>query len=92
LFEEEINKFLWSDLSSNIDGYKYGMIPLMFALIKVKKHIDQLPDRIKKEALRDTKLKDFVKLPIEKQRQELIFEQKNSEFSGFEQFFYHEYG
>ena len=73
LFEEEINKFLWSDLSSDIDGYAYEMIPLM---IKVKKHIDQLPDRIKKEELRDTKLKDFVKLPIEKQRQELISEQK----------------
>ena len=57
LFEEEINKFLWSDLSSNIDGYEYGMIPLMIALIKVKKHIDELPDRIKKEELRDTKLK-----------------------------------
>ena len=33
LFEEEINKFLSSDLSSNIDGYDYGMIPLMIALI-----------------------------------------------------------
>ena len=93
LFEEEINKFLWSDLSSDIGGYEYGMIPLMIVLIKVKQHIDQLPDRIKKEELRDTKLKDFVKLPIEKQRQELISEQeKNSEFSGFEQLFYHECG
>ena len=54
LFEEEINKFLRSDPSSNIDRYDYGMIPLMIALIKVKKHINQLPDRIKKEQLRDT--------------------------------------
>ena len=69
LFEEEINKFRWSDLSSDIDGYEYGMILLMITMIKVKKHIGQLPGRIKKEALRDTKLKDFVKLPIEKQRQ-----------------------
>ena len=28
LLEEEINKFLWSDLSSNIEGYEFGMIPL----------------------------------------------------------------
>ena len=37
LFEEEINKFLWSDVSSDIDGYEFGFIPLMIALIKVKK-------------------------------------------------------
>ena len=47
----------------------------MIALIKVKKHIDLLTERIKKEELRDTKLKDFVKLPIKKQREELISEQ-----------------
>ena len=45
LFEEEINIFLWSDLSSDIDGYAFGMIPLMIAMIKAKKHIDVLPDR-----------------------------------------------
>ena len=49
------------------------MIPLMIALIKVKKHIDLLPDHIKKEELRDTKLKYFDKLPIQKQRKELIY-------------------
>ena len=61
LFEEEINKFLWSDLSSDIDGYKYGMILLMIAMIKMKKHIDLLPYRVKKEEFIDTKLKEFVK-------------------------------
>ena len=54
----------------------YGLIPLMIALIKVKKNIDLLPEHIKKEELRDTKLKDFVKLPIKKQREELISEQE----------------
>ena len=76
MFEEEINKFLWSDLSSDIDGYEFGLIPLMIALIKVKKHIDLLPERFKKEELRDTKQKDFVRLPVEKQREELISEQE----------------
>ena len=76
LLEEEIKKFLWSDLSSDIDGYEYGMIPLMIAMIKVKKHIDLLPYRVKKEEFIETKLKEFVKLPIEKQRKELISEQE----------------
>ena len=76
LFEEEINKFLWSDVSSNIDGYEFGFIPLMIALIKIKKHIDLLPQRIKKEELRDTRLSKFQKLPIEVQRKELISEQE----------------
>ena len=65
----------------------------MIALIKIKKHIDLLPQRIKKEELRDTRLSKFVKLPIEEQRKELISEQrKNSRFSGVEIFFYNEFG
>ena len=63
---------LWSDLSSNIDGYEYGMIPLMLAMIRVKKHIDFLPSRVRKEQFIDKKFKDFVMLPIEEQRRELI--------------------
>ena len=76
LFEEEINKFLWSDVSSEIDGYEFGFLSLMIALIKTKKHIDLLPQHIKKEELRDTRLSKFVKLPIEIQRKELISEQE----------------
>jgi hypothetical protein len=52
------------------------MIVLLIALIKVKKHIDLLPQLLKKEEINDTKLKDFVKMPIEKQNQELISEQE----------------
>ena len=48
------------------------MIPLMLAMIKVKKHIDLLPKHIKKEEFIDKKVKDFFKLPIEKQREDLI--------------------
>ena len=48
MLEEEINNFLWSDLSSDIDGCKYGMIPLMLAMIKAKKHIDLLPTVLKR--------------------------------------------
>ena len=48
----------------------------MIALIKIKKHIDLLPQRIKKEELRDTRLSKFQKLPIEVQRKELISEQE----------------
>ena len=40
LLEEEINKLLWSDLNSKIEGYEYGMIPLMLAMIRVNNHID----------------------------------------------------
>jgi len=76
LFEDEVNKFLWSNLNSDIEGCEHGMIPLLVALIKVKKHIDLLPQRLKKEEIYDTKLKDFVKMPEEKQRQILISEQE----------------
>ena len=76
MFEDEVNKFLWSDLNSDIAGYEHGMIPLLIALIKVKRHIDLLPQRLKKEEIYDTKLKDFVKMPVEKQRQILISEQE----------------
>ena len=51
------------------------MISLLIVLIRVKKHIDLLPQHLKKEEINDTKLKDFVKMPIKKQRQELISEQ-----------------
>jgi len=37
LFEDEVNKFLWSNLNSDIEGCEHGMIPLLVALIKVKK-------------------------------------------------------
>ena len=76
LFEDEVNKFLWSNLNSDTEGCEHGMIPLLIALIKVKKHIDLLPQRLKKEEIYDTKLKDFVKMPVEKQRQILISEQE----------------
>ena len=48
----------------------------MLAMIKVKKHIDLLPSCVKKEEFINKKVKEFVKLPIKKQREELISEQE----------------
>ena len=57
-FEEEIKKILFSDLSSKIEGYEFGMIPLMLAMITVKKHVDVLPKHAKKEDFVDWKLNE----------------------------------
>ena len=65
LFEEEINKFLFPELRS-------GMIPLMLATIRVKKHIDFMSSHIKKEDFVNIKLTEFVKLSIEDQREKIL--------------------
>ena len=59
---------MFSDLSSKIEGYEFGMIPLMLAMMKVKKHIDLLPRYAKKEDLVSWKLNEFIRLPLEDQR------------------------
>ena len=57
------------------------MIPLLLAMIKVKKHIDLLPSHTKKEDFVHKKLNEFIKWPIEIQSEELISEQERILFS-----------
>jgi len=75
--ESETLKFLYSDLSSLVSECQTGLIPLMLAIIKVKKAIDLLPRYEKKEDFVDRKLQSFRNLPIEDQREHLISEQEN---------------
>ena len=73
----EIGKFLYSDMSSEITECQMGMIPLMLAIIKLKKTIDFPPRFAKKENFVDRKLKIFLELPIEDQREHVISEQED---------------
>ena len=72
---------MFSDVSSKLEGYEVGMITFMGAMIKVKKHIHLSPRYAKKEDFVDWKLNEFLKLPSEHQREELISEQKKVVFS-----------
>ena len=49
LLETEIGKFLYSDLSLNISEYQTGIIPLMLAIIRVKKQLTCSKDLQKKK-------------------------------------------
>ena len=77
LLETESLKFLYSDLSSNISEYQTGLIPLMLAIIRVKKAIDLFPRFAKKEDFVDRKVQSFLMMPIEDQREHLISEQED---------------
>ena len=43
LFDIEVNKFLYSDLSLEISEYQTGIIPFMIAIIRHKKAIGLFP-------------------------------------------------
>ena len=53
----------------------------MLAMIRVKKAIDLMPRYQKKGKFTDRKMENFLKLPIEDQREHLIVEQENILFS-----------
>ena len=76
-FEQELQKFLYNDPSSQIEGYDKGIIMLMIAMIRLKKEIDLMPKHQKKEDFVDRKLINLRKLSIEDQREHLISEQED---------------
>ena len=77
VLETESLKFLYSDLSSKISEYQTGFIPLMLAIIRVKKAIDLFPRFVKKEDFVDRKVQSVLMMLIEDQREHLISEQEN---------------
>ena len=76
-FEDELQKFLYNDPNSDIEGYDKGMITLMIAMIRLKKEIDVMPMHQRKADFVDRKLVNIRKLPIEDQREQLISEQED---------------
>jgi len=76
-FEKEIQKLLYNDPNSEIEGYEKGIIMLMIAMIRLKKEIDVMPMHQKKEDFFDRKLVNLRNLPIEDQREQLISEQED---------------
>ena len=61
LFENEMGKFLYSDLNSDIRGYETGILMLVLAMIRVKKAIELMPFYQKKKEFADQKLENFRK-------------------------------
>ena len=76
-FEKELQKFLYNDPSSQIEGYEKGIIMLMIAMIRLKKEIDLMPVHQNREDFFDRKLINLIKMPIEDQREHLIYEQED---------------
>ena len=76
-FEDELKKILYNDPNSDIEGYDKGIITLMIAMIKLKREIDFLPVRQKKQDFVDCKLVNLCKRPIEDQREQLISKQED---------------
>ena len=54
-FEKAMLKFLYNDPTSEIEGYKKGIITLMIAMIRLKKEIDLMPNHQRKEDFLDRK-------------------------------------
>ena len=76
-FEDELNKFLYNNPNSEIEGYDKGIVTLMIAMIRLKKEIDLMPMHQRKQDFVDRKLVNLRKLPIEDQREQLISEQED---------------